>query len=128
MATEYVISFRDNRVLGSLSEIQSLIREHFPSVQFHWTTSGAEKLRLAKERGVELPQEIRDVLNNLPSLLEGVAEGLGWDIMFGLQHMDPLRELIIEPRGDDAAMDAGIRAIEQVLGTSFRVYGEEATE
>ena len=56
MATEYVISFRDNRPLGSREAIETLILTHFPSVKFHWTTSGLEKLRIAK---VALPSDRR---------------------------------------------------------------------
>lgn len=128
MATEYVISFRDNRPLGTREAIQALIRTHFPSVQFHWTTSGLEKLRIAKERGVELPPALREGLETLPSLPEGVAEGPGWRIEIGLSHLDPICELIIEPRGDGVTMDEGIQAIEKALGSTFRVHGEPAAE
>ncbi len=126
MATEYVISFRDNRPLGSVEAIQTLIRTHFPSVKFHWTTSGLEKLRIAKERGIEFPPALREGLESLPSLLEGVAEGPGWRIDFGSNHLDPVRELVIEPRGEYD--EASVRAIEQALGSQFRVHGEPAAE
>jgi len=129
LATEYVISFRDNRPLGSVEAIQTVIRTHFPSVQFHWTTSGLEKLRIAKERGIEFPPALREGLESLPSLLEGVAEGPGWRVDFGLNHLDPVRELVIEPRGDEyEKAEPAIRGIEQALGSKFRVHGEPAAE
>jgi hypothetical protein len=126
LATEYVISFSDHRPLGSVEAIKALIKTHFPSVKFHWTTSGVEKLRIAKERGIEFPPALRDGLESLPSLLEGVAEGPGWRIDFGLNHVDPVRELIIEPRGEYD--EASVRAIEQALGCEFRVHGEPPAE
>jgi hypothetical protein len=128
LSTEYVISFRDNRPLGSIEAIQTLIRTHFPSVDFRWTTSGVEKLRIAKERGIELPPALREGLESLPSLLEGVAEGPSWRVLFGLNHSDPVRELVMEWRGDDAQMEEGVRAIERSLGSAFRVHGEPAAE
>jgi hypothetical protein len=124
MAAQYVLSFPDHRPLGTRESIQTLIRTHFPSVVFFWTKSGQEKLCLASERGVELPPAIRQGLESLPSLLEGVAEGPDWRIEFGLHHLDPVPELVVQPRGDSAALDDGIRAIEQALGTSLRVCGE----
>lgn len=47
MATEYVLSFRDLRPLGSAEQLQALIRRIFPNVRFGWTTSGLEKLQIA---------------------------------------------------------------------------------
>jgi hypothetical protein len=129
LATEYVISFRDNRPLGSVEVIQTLIRTHFPSVKFYWTTSGLEKLRIAKERGIEFPPVLRQGLETLPSLLEGVAEGSGWRIDFGLGHLDPVTELIIEPRGDEyETIEPRVREMEKVLGSKFRVHGERPAE
>jgi hypothetical protein len=128
LATEFVISFRDKRPLGSVETIQALIRAHFPTVRFHWTTSGLEKLRIAKERGIEFPPALREGLKSLPSLLEGIAEGPRWRVDFGLNHLDPVRELVIEPRGEGEAKDEGIRAIELALGMTLRVHGEPAAE
>lgn len=92
------------------------------------TTRRSWKLRIAKERGIEFPTALREGLESLPSLLEAVAEGPGWRVDFGLNHLDPVRELIIEPRGNGAAMDGGIRAVEKALGSTFRVHGEPAAE
>lgn len=128
LATECVISFRDNRPLGSVEAIQTLIRTHFPSVTFHWTRSGLEQLRIAKERGIEFPPALRVGMESAPSLLEGVAEGPGWRIEFGLGHLDPVTELIIEPRGQYEKIEPNVRAIEQALGSEFRVHGEPAAE
>jgi hypothetical protein len=128
VATEYVISFKDNGPLGRIDAIQSLIRTHFRSVRFRRTTSGQEKLRIAIERGVEFPPALRASLESLPSLIEGVAEGPGWHVAFGLRHLNPLTELVVQPRGDHADLDAGLRAIEKALRSTFRVYGEPAAE
>ncbi len=112
-----------------MEAIQALIRTHFPSVKFHWTTSGLDKLRIAKERGIEFPPALREGLESLPSLLEGVAEGPGWRIDFCLNHIDPVRELLIEPRGDEyEKVEGSIRAIEQALGSRFRIHGTPAAE
>jgi len=58
--------------------------------------------------------------------LEGVVEGPGWHILFGLGHVDPVRELVMQPRGEYD--ESTVSAIEQALGSVFRVHGEPAAE
>lgn len=131
MATELVLGFRDNRPLGTVEEVQTLLRSHFPMIKFRQTKSGLEQLRIAQERGIELPEGLTQGLDLLPPLLEGAAQGSGWHIFFGLGHTDPVTELVIEPRllgGDAQEMERGVGAIEAALGTKFRVHGEPAID
>ena len=128
MATDYVISFRDGRPLGSREALQALIRTHFPGIKFYWTMSGLERLRIAKEGGIEFPPALREGMESFPSLLEGVAEGPGWHILFGLGYVDPVTELVMQARGEYAKIEASVHAIEETLGSQFRVHGEPAAE
>ena len=126
MATELVLGFRDNRPLGTVAEVQTLLSSHM--IRFRETRSGLEQLRIAKERGIELPPALTQGLDLLPPLLEGAAEGPGWHIFFGLGQADPITQLVIEPRsfgGDAQEMDRGVAAIEAALGTKFRVHGDQ---
>src|SRR5947208_952836 len=75
MATEYTLRRADGRPFGSFAQVQALIRRLFPVVEFGWTTSGPEKIRQAAEHGIELPPQLREAVEKLPSLLEGAAEG-----------------------------------------------------
>ena len=128
MPTYYAVSFRDNRALGTFDGLQSLIQSQFPNAAFAWTPSGPEKLQFAKERGIELPASIKEVLQSLPSLLEGVAKGEGWSIMFGLGNAEPVVELIVVPQGNGESMWHGIEFIENKLGTHLRVCGQPAVD
>jgi hypothetical protein len=124
MATEYTLRRADGQPFGTLEEVQAIIRRLFPNVKFYWTTSGAEKLRLAKERGIELPPMIREMCERLPSLLEGVAEGKAYHVTFGLGHQEPVDCLYVTPRGTAAKLQKGLAALESLAGAEFRVSGE----
>ena len=91
MATEYTLQRADGRPFGSFEQVKARISQLFPSVQFHRTTSGPEKIALAAERGITGPPALMAVLPNLPSLLEGVAQGDGFDVTFGLGHQEPVQ-------------------------------------
>jgi hypothetical protein len=125
MATEYTLRRADGRPFGSFEEVKSLISRLFPAVEFFWTTSGPEKIRLAEERGVKLPSHIRQWMETLPSLLEGVAEGDGFHVTFGLGYEEPVRCLYCTPRGDAPELECGLAALVAEAGAEFKVSGEE---
>jgi hypothetical protein len=125
MATEYTLRRADGRPFGSFEQVQALIRRQFPSVEFFWTASGPEKVRLAEERGVELPPHIRRWMETLPSLLEGVAEGDGFHVTFGLGAEEPVPCLYATPRGLAPELDRGLSALEAAAGAVFKVSGSE---
>ena len=75
MTTEYALERADASPIGSFDEVQSVIRSVFDAVEFAWTQSGPDKLKLAQERGIEFPPELVKSLETLPSLLEGHVTG-----------------------------------------------------
>jgi hypothetical protein len=125
MATEYTLRRADGQPFGSFAQVQALIRQWFPSVEFFWTTSGPEKIRLAEERGVKLPPHIRAWMETLPSLLEGVAESSEFHVTFGLGLDEPVACLYVTPRGMAPELDRGLAALEAVAGEEFKVSGAE---
>ena len=125
MATEYTLQRADGRPFGSFEQVQTLIRRLFPSVEFFRTTSGPEKVRQAEERGVVLPPHIRQWMEALPSLLEGVAEGDGFHVRFGLGTEEPVSCLYVEPRGLAPELERGLAALEAEAGAEFKVSGTE---
>lgn len=125
MATELTLRRADGRSFGSFEEVQALIRGHFPTVRFCWTASGPEKLRIARERGIELPPVIREAMEALPSLLEGAVEGDGYHVTFGLDHEEPVPCLYVTPRGDAPELRRGLAALEAEAGAEFKVSGED---
>ncbi len=125
MATEYTLRRADGQPFGSFEQVQSRIRELFPTVQFYWTTSGPETIALAAERGITFPPEILAYLPDLPSLLEGVAEGDEYHVTFGLGHQEPVSCLYVTPLGDAPELERGLAALEADAGAAFKVSGEE---
>lgn len=124
MATELTLRRADAQSLGSFEQVQELIRTHFPTVEFFWTTSGLEKIALASERGITFPPEIMAYLPGLPSLLEGVAEGDDFHVAFGLGHLEPVPCLYCTPRGDSRELHRGLSALEAFAGSTFKMSGE----
>src|SRR5262249_3196864 len=102
----------------------AMIRLLFPSVQFGWTTSGPEKLQIAKERGIKFPPDLQEALKTLPSLLEGLAEGEGYHVTFGLGHQEPVSCLYVTPRGHAVELEYGLAALEAEAGSEFKISGD----
>lgn len=125
MATEFTLRRADGLPFGSFDEVKSLICRLFPEVKFFWTRSGPESLRLAEERGIEFPEQLRKALETSPSLLEGVAEGPGYHVSFGLGHEEPVSCLYVEPRGDSTVLERGLSELEAEAGAELKIAGEE---
>jgi hypothetical protein len=125
MATEYTLRRADGQPFGSFAQAQALIRRWFPSVEFFRTTSGPEKVRQAEERGVDLPPHIRQRMETLPSLLEGVAAAPDYHVAFGPGQEEPVLCLYVTPRGRAPELDRGLAALEAEARTEFPVSGME---
>ena len=125
MATEYTLRPADGRPFGSFDQVQARIRELFPTVEFYRTESGPEKIARAAARGITFPPAILAYLPDLPSLVEGVAEGDGYHVTFGLGPEEPVTCLCVTPRGDGPELDRGLAALEADAGATFRVAGDE---
>jgi hypothetical protein len=128
MATEYMLRRADGQPFGSFEQVQALIRRLFPTVEFFWTTSGPEKIRQAEERGIKLPPHIRQWMETLPSLLEGIVEGDEFQVTFGLGYEEPVSCLYVTPRGLAPELDRGLAALEAEAGAEFEVSGTEFGE
>ena len=125
MATEYALERTDASPIGSLDDVQALIRSVFDSVAFAWTQSGPDKLKLAEERGIEFPPALAKSLETLPSLLEGQAVGDGWHIAFGLGHSEPVMCVYLTPRDPDNMLETQLSALESAIGGTIVISGEE---
>jgi hypothetical protein len=121
MATEYILRRADGQAFGTFEQAQAIIRIQFPTVRFAWTPSGLEKIRIAEQRGVKLPHQIHEILKNLPALMEGVAEGDGYHVTFGLGEKEPVSCLYVTPRGDAAVLVRGLTELETEAGAEFEV-------
>jgi hypothetical protein len=125
MAAEYTLRRADGQPFGSFEQVQGLIRRHFPAVEFAWMASGAERLRAAAERGVEVPPDLVPYLENLPSLLEGYVRGDGYHVTFGLGYEEPVVRLYATPRGVADEMYRGLAGLEAEAGDEFKFSGDD---
>jgi hypothetical protein len=125
LATEYTLRRADGQPLGTFAQVQAVLCRLFPGIDFGWTTSGPEKVRLAAERGVELPEAIRRWMETLPSLLEGVVEGDDFRVEFGLGDREPVPCLFVEPRGLSPELDRLLTALEAEYGGELVVSGSD---
>lgn len=123
MATEFTLRRSDGKSFGTFDEAQQFVRRHFPNVKFGWTTSGAEKLRVATERGITLPPQLLEALKTLPSLLEGVAANNDFHVHFGLGHEEPVACLYVTPRGNDEELKNRLSALEAEAGSLLSIAG-----
>ena len=125
MATELALERNDKGEIGSFAEVQAIIRSVFADAQFGWTKSGLDKLRIADERGIELPEMIRKSLETLPSLRGGRAALDGALVEFGLGHHEPVCCLYVTPHGDAPDLEDKLSALESAVGGEFVISGEE---
>src|SRR5262249_41521891 len=115
----------DGQPLGTFEQVQAMIRDLFPSAQFGWTLSGPERVRISQERGQPLPAELRQRLESLPSIFEGVAEGEGYRVTFGLGDDEGVACLRVTPLGSAQELQSGLAALESAAGASFELSEEK---
>jgi hypothetical protein len=114
----------DNKPIGPLEAVRSTIRELFPTVQFVWTPSGQELLRLVEaELGEELSGGLREFVETDPSRLEGRYKSSDFFVEFRLGHEDPVKYLGVTLRGECAQLDESLCALEARFGGRFVIWG-----
>jgi hypothetical protein len=125
MAAEYWLRRADGRPFGSFAEAQALIRREFPAVEFSWSMSGAELIRLSEANGSELTPDVREPLEGMPSVLEGHVEGAGYSATFNLGVGEPVTCLRVTPRGVVWELHRGLKALEAEAGAEFTWADDE---
>jgi hypothetical protein len=125
LATEFTLRRPDGRPLGTFGEVQATVRRLCYGVEFFWTTSGPEKVKEAAANGVELPDAIRQWMETLPSLLEGVVEADDYRIEFGLGNEEPVPFLSVTPRGSGPRLQEVLSALEAEYGDELRIAGSD---
>src|SRR3954451_5206137 len=94
------ISAPDDEHLGALDRVRGLIAERLPGTRFGRAPSGAEKLGQLDGLGVSVPQELRQILGNLPADARGLYEGQGMFLEFFLGSDPMVKSLTVDVRGD----------------------------
>lgn len=122
MATEYLLQRADGAPLGSFEDVAAYLQSLFPSIEFAWTPSGAEKLAALPPEA--LPQ-LRQVLERMPSLLEGTAEGEGFHVVFNLGFEEPVTQLFVVPLGEAPELLAGLEALAAEAEAEYVVSRED---
>ena len=68
--------------LGSCDVIRTRLGEVFAGVEFGQEPTGADKVRLMAEKGVELPASLREMMASMPASELANWKGLGLSIQF----------------------------------------------
>jgi len=101
MAWELQIRSLDGSAsLGSVAQVQAKLRGVFPKIELFRDASGAEKLAAMEERGIKVPETIREHWLGLKGAFQGVINGEDFTIEFHLgQDETTVAAVGIEVRG-----------------------------
>jgi hypothetical protein len=111
----------DGQPFGTFEQTQALICRLFPGTEFRWTPSGPERVRSCEEKGGgPLTPDLRQWLEKMPSELEGVAEGAGYRVTFGLGHREPVGCLRMTALGSAPELERGLASLEADTGAKFQ--------
>ena len=93
--------------LGSIAQVQELLRRALPRIQLFRDASGSEKIRAMEAQGIEIPQAIREAMMISGGAYQGLLEGNGWSIEFWLgQGADSVTSVSMDVRGSGDPMPA----------------------
>jgi hypothetical protein len=91
--------------LGTVEEVQSLLRQAIPKIQFFRDASGSDKIRAMEAQGIDIPQVIRDALLITGGSYLGLFEGEDWSFKFSLgQNATSVSRVSIDMRGSGNPM------------------------
>lgn len=108
MGLDATIRRRDDEPLGSIAEVQSVLSRVFPETAFGTTPSGEEKLRIMAERGIAIPDVIRDIFLKQPARHGGVfqCEEFSAEFTFELTPSQQVLKIHVVLRGTTVASES----------------------
>ena len=128
MSAAYILRRTDGRPVGTLAEMETLVRRLFPAARFRWTTDGPAVQMQAQERvDRAYCDEIRAGLR--PPYLapearmafrEGVAEGPGYRLSFWLKLPESGVTVYVDRQGAAPEVDHGLAALEAATGAKLQ--------
>jgi hypothetical protein len=102
VGTDLSLKSHSGEPLGSFDEVRAKLARVVPGLEFYWTASGKEKLRIAAERQISLPARIRETLESLPALHEARLGSDTLHVLFGLGPAEPVQALFVQLRGENS--------------------------
>lgn len=102
----YIKHKRKNRSLGPVEEVQSRLHEALPTIEFYKEVSGAEKLKLMEDQGIELPDVLKNNFLVSKGSHMGIYEDDGFSIEFCLGQDPDVNGIVVEVRGNRDPMGA----------------------
>jgi hypothetical protein len=95
----------DQKPLGPLAEVQQALALAFPGVEFGRLPSGAEKIKAAAARGIELPEVLRQHLEASPADEGGDYQGPGFSAQFYLGSDEVVQQVGVVLHGQTVASE-----------------------
>jgi len=95
MALDATILRKDGRELGRREDVARALGEVFVGATFGWVPSGAEKLKISRQRGVEFPPELAKHFMAQPATFEGNWSGPDYSVQFYFSDRELIERLEI---------------------------------
>lgn len=100
MPWEVTIRRPDGSPLGDIESVRRQMTSAVPGIQFHQEPSGSERIAAARKAGVELPEVIRQHMENQPATARAEYDSGEFSVSFYGFERIPLSSVLAEVRGN----------------------------
>jgi hypothetical protein len=116
MGLDGTIKRGDGSPLGPVAKIQQALAEVFPGIVLGRLPSGAEKIRIAAERGIVIPDIIRQSLESTPARYGGDYQGPDFSAQFNLGAAEIVQQIDVVLYGRTVASEPMFALLERRYG------------
>jgi hypothetical protein len=111
MALDATITHPAGVPLGEVAIVKRALAAAFPGVKFSHRPSGAEKMRMAAEVGVALPEEVREMLAEQPAMVCGEYQCADFSVQLLLPPEGVVAEVEVRLYGSKAAAEPLVQTL-----------------
>jgi hypothetical protein len=116
MGLDGTIKRPDGKPLGEVGFVQQALAAAFPGIVFGTLPSGADKIRLAAERGIVFPDVLRTQLERIPAKHGGEYECPSFSAQFSLGSSSEVLDVDVVLYGTTADSDPMFEFLEREYG------------
>ena len=116
MGLDGTIRRADGRPLGTLDEVRRALVDVFPGIILGQNLSGAERIRIAAERGIEFPEVLRKSLERIPAKFGADYVGPEFSAEFLLGADETVQTVDVVPYGNTVAAEPMFEALTRKHG------------
>src|SRR5688572_26304703 len=116
MGLDGTIKRPDGKPLGDVRFVQQALAAAFPGIVFGMLPSGADKIRLAAERGIVFPDVLHKQLEAIPAKFGGEYEGPSFSAQFSLGSSSEVLLVDVVLYGTTAASEPMLEFLDREYG------------